>query len=222
MHFCRPWRKHVQSFKTTGIQLYKVPTVYTAEVRKRQNSQRRKMWQKLMQGLYQRDMHIFWLWRNMRKVSKKIGIKLFGSCAHEVLTVYILRVKMTSSQCGKSDKKWSNNCIQTIYTSSHHEKTYAKFQNDMYKTVRGVALTRGTHCLYIVGEKWLILQCRKGDKDDLTIMSKSYQIICTSSYHEENTFNVSKRSVQNCKRSCAHKRYPLSFYWGWKMTKFTM
>ena len=29
--------------------------------------------------------------------------------------------------------------------------------------------------------------------------------MCTSSYHEENTCKVSKRSVQNCKRSCAHK-----------------
>ena len=33
------------------------------------------------------------------------------------------------------------------------KKTYAKFQNDLYKTVRGVRLTRGTHCLYIEGEK---------------------------------------------------------------------
>ena len=33
------------------------------------------------------------------------------------------------------------------------KKTYAKFQNDRYKTVRGVALTRGTHCLYTEGEK---------------------------------------------------------------------
>ena len=29
------------------------------------------------------------------------------------------------------------------------KKTYAKFQNNQYKTVRGVVLTRGTHCLYI-------------------------------------------------------------------------
>ena len=33
------------------------------------------------------------------------------------------------------------------------KKRPAKFQNDQYKTVRGVALTRGTHCLYIEGEK---------------------------------------------------------------------
>ena len=33
------------------------------------------------------------------------------------------------------------------------KKTYAKFQKDRYKTVRGVALTRGTHCLYTESEK---------------------------------------------------------------------
>ena len=33
------------------------------------------------------------------------------------------------------------------------KKTYAKFQNNRYKTVREVALTRGTHCLYTEGEK---------------------------------------------------------------------
>ena len=29
------------------------------------------------------------------------------------------------------------------------KKTHAKFQNNRYKSVRGVALTRCTHCLYI-------------------------------------------------------------------------
>ena len=33
------------------------------------------------------------------------------------------------------------------------KKTYAKLQNNRHKTVRGVSLTRGTHCLYIEGEK---------------------------------------------------------------------
>ena len=31
-----------------------------------------------------------------------------------------------------------------------------------------------------------------------------------------------KQIGTNCKRSSAHKRYPLSIYWGWKMTKFTI
>ena len=35
------------------------------------------------------------------------------------------------------------------------KKTYAKFQNDRYKTVRGVALTRGTHRLHTEGEQEL-------------------------------------------------------------------
>ena len=43
----------------------------------------------------------------------------------------------------------------TIISKSHThsrtiKKTYAKFQNDQYKTVRGI--TSGTHCLYIEGE----------------------------------------------------------------------
>ena len=44
------------------------------------------------------------------------------------------------------------------------------------------------------------------------------QTWCTSSYHENTC--VSKQTVQNCKGSYPHKRYPLSIYWGWKMTSF--
>ena len=41
----------------------------------------------------------------------------------------------------KSDK--NDLTIKTTCTSSYHEnKTHAKFQNNGYKTVRGVALTR--------------------------------------------------------------------------------
>ena len=45
----------------------------------------------------------------------------------------------------------------TIISKSHAhphtmEKTYAKFQINRCKTVRGVALTRGTHCLYNEGK----------------------------------------------------------------------
>ena len=90
-------------------------------------------------------------------------------------------------------------------------KTHAKFQNNWYKTVRGVALTRDTLCLYNQGEKWLSSQCQKSDK----IWSNNYvQSICTSSYHEENTCKVSKQWVQNCKRSCAHK-IPMLNVDGW-------
>ena len=78
------------------------------------------------------------------------------------------------------------------------KKTYAKFHNNQYKTVRGVALTRGTNYLYIKGQKLLSSQRGKSDKKQ----SNNYiRTTCTSSYHEENICKVSKRSVQNCKRS---------------------
>ena len=90
-------------------------------------------------------------------------------------------------------------------------KTHAKFQNNWYKTVRGVALTRDTLCLYNQGEKWLRSQCRKSDKN----WSNNYvQSTCISSYNEENTCKVSKQWVQNCKRSCAHK-IPMLNVDGW-------
>ena len=86
-----------------------------------------------------------------------------------------------------------------------------QFQNNWYKTVRGVALTRDTLCLYNRGEKWQSSQCRKSDKN----WSNNYvQSTCTSSYHEENTCKVSKQWVQNCKRSCAHK-IPMLNVDGW-------
>ena len=110
--------------------------------------------------------------------------------------------KWLSSQCGKSDK----NVLIVIpkpYAHPHSmKKTHAKFQNNQYKTVKGVALTRGTHCLYIEVKKWLSSQCGKSDKKE----SNNYiQTTCISSYYEENICKVSKWSVQNCKRSFAHK-----------------
>ena len=55
---------------------------------------------------------------------------------------------------------WKNvNKNNLTITSKPHvhpqtmKKMHAKFHNNQYKTVRGVALTRGTNCLYIKGEK---------------------------------------------------------------------
>ena len=102
-----------------------------------------KKWQKLKQGLYPNQMHMFRPWRKYVQSFKKIVIKIVWGVA---LTRYLLSIhwgrKRISSQSGKSDKKLYNNYIQTT---------------------------------------------------------------CTSSYHDENTCNVSKKLVQNCKRSCAHK-----------------
>ena len=90
-------------------------------------------------------------------------------------------------------------------------KTHVKFENNWYKTVRGVALTRDTLCQYNLGVKWLSSQCRKSDKN----LSNNYvQSTCISSYSEENTCKVSKQWVQNCERSCAHK-IPMLNVDGW-------
>ena len=119
------------------------------------------------------------------------------------LCLYIQCEKWLSSQCGKSDKN------DLTITSKRHvhpyimKKTHAKVQNDRYKTVRGVVLTRGTHCLYI----YYILRVKNDFtmwKSDKKWSNNYIQTTCTSSYHEK-TQAVSKRLVQNCKRSCAHK-----------------
>ena len=88
--------------------------------------------------------------------------------------LHIKGKKWLNSQCGKGTKN-----VLTIIPKPHAhphtmKKTFAKFQNDQYKTVRGVALTRGTHCLYTEGEKWLSLQCGKGTKNVLTIIPKPH------------------------------------------------
>ena len=52
--------------------------------------------------------------------------------------------------------KKKNNLTITSKPHAHPhtmKKRHAKFHNNRYKTVRGVALTRGTNCLYIKGEK---------------------------------------------------------------------
>ena len=166
-------------------------------------------------------MHIFRLWRKHVQSCKKITIKLYEElCSRGSPCLYIEGEKWLSSQCGKKVTKNYLTIISKPHAHPHTtKKMHAKFHNNRYKTVRGIALTRGTNCLYIKGEKRRSSQCGKSDKK----CSNNYiQTTCTSSYHEENICKVSKQSVQNCKRSCTHKRYPLSIYWGWKMTKFTM
>ena len=117
------------------------------------------------------------------------------SCAHKRYQLFIYkRWKWLSSQCAKVTKN-DLTIISKPYAHHHTMKNkckYAMFQNDQYKTVRGVALTRSTHCLYIEGEKWLSSQCGKSDKNCLATITKT---TCTSTYHDENTCKVSKQSV---------------------------
>ena len=46
-------------------------------------------------------------------------------------------------------------------------------------------------------------------------------IICKPHAHPH-IMKKTYTKFQNCKRSCAHNKFPLSIYSGWKMTKFTM
>ena len=79
---------------------------------------------------------------------------MLTNCAHKVPTVYILRVK--NDQVHNVEKVKKNNLTITSKSHAHPhtmKKTHAMFHNNRYKTVRGVALTRGTNCLYIKDEK---------------------------------------------------------------------
>ena len=58
-------------------------------------------------------------------------------------------------QCGKSDKDELTSISKPHAHLHSMKKTHVKFQNNRYKTVKEVALTRGNHCLYIGGEKLL-------------------------------------------------------------------
>ena len=88
----------MQCFKKTGLKLYekcnhKVPTVYTAEVRKLQSSKSIKKVTKIWQGLYEKHMHIFRLWRKHVQSCKKISIKLYEELRSRGIPTVIMRVK---------------------------------------------------------------------------------------------------------------------------------
>ena len=118
-------------------------------------------------------MNMFRLWKKCAKFQKDWYKIVWGV----VLTMY-----PHSIYWGWKIKSEKNDL--TIISKPHAhphtmKKTHAKFHNDRYKTVRGVALIRGIHCLYIASEKWLSSQCGKSDKNDLTIISKPHTHSCT-------------------------------------------
>ena len=119
-------------------------------------------WQKLMQQLYANHMHILISWRKHTQSFKSVRGVALTTNTH---CLYIQGEKWLSLQCLKSDK--TNTTIMCNPHAHPHtmKKTHAKFQNNWYKTVKGVAFTTSTHCLYIQGEKWLSSQCRRSDKN---------------------------------------------------------
>ena len=103
------------------------------------------------------------------------------SCAHKryPLSVY-WEWKMTKFTMEKVTKN-DLTIISKPHAHAHPHTIPWRKHMQSYKTIgttlRGVRLTRGTHCLYIEGEKWLSSQWWKSDKK----FSNNYtQITCTS------------------------------------------
>ena len=113
--------------------------------------------------------------------------------------------KWLSSNCHKSDK------INLRITGTPHAyvqtltKTYLMFQIVPRKILGGVAFTRYQLSICFGrswAEKWLSSKCEKSDKNSLRIKAKAHAHLRTLA---KNTCKVSKESVRNCRRSCAHK-----------------
>ena len=101
MHFCRHGRKHVQSFKKTGLKLYEklqsqgihwpLSVHLRSENDKVQKVQKsdKKCGKDYMKSTCTSSDY----GENMCKVAKRLVSNCMRSCAHEVAPVYILRVK---------------------------------------------------------------------------------------------------------------------------------
>ena len=109
------------------------------------------------------------------------------------------------------------------------QKTSAKFQNNLCKTVRGVAPTRYPLSIHFASISYKNQKKKKETK--FTKQKKWEKIkyytktICISSFHAENICKVSRQSVENCKRNCApqgtHYLYTSIALHVKKATKFT-
>ena len=97
-----------------------------------------------MKGLYPNHMHIFRPWRKHVQSFKKIGIKLYEESRSQ--DTHCLHIEVEKMICVHKVEKSDKNNLTVIYKPHAHPhsmtKTPAKFQNDRYKAVKGVALTR--------------------------------------------------------------------------------
>ena len=147
MHFCRPGKTHLQSFKKTGLKLYV--------------------------NLQSQGTHCLYIWgqkmTKFKKVQKMIKIKariiwkahahlqtMENTCAKFQkdwckIVWYIEGEKWLNSQCVENSEKIQKKDLTVISKPHAHphtmKTTHAKFHNNRYKTVTGVALTGGTNCL---------------------------------------------------------------------------
>ena len=103
------------------------------------------------------------------------------SCAHKVPNVYTLRSKKDLVH------------MHIFRPWRKHVQSFKKIGIKLYEELCFKVPTVYT----LRSKKDLVHKVEKVTKINLTIISKSY--------HDENTCKVSKRLVENCKRSCAHK-----------------
>ena len=152
-------------------------------------------------------MYISRPWRKHVQSFKEIGIKLWGVA----LTRYPLSIHFHRIWGQEMTKfaKWKNwqKLMQGLYPNHmhifrpwrKHKQIFKKIGIKLYEDLR----SQGTHCLLIEVKKWLSSQSGKSD-NNLTIISKP---------HAHPHTMMKTRSVQNCKRSCAHKTPRVNVDW---------
>ena len=90
--------------------------------------------------------------------------------------------KWLSSTCEKSDKKYSEDYIQTTCISSEHDQNTSEASKESVKTVGGVAPTRYPLSIHIVKDnarKMAKFNFKKSNKNNLRINSNLHENLQT-------------------------------------------
>ena len=164
MHMFIPCRKHLQSFKTISAKL----SIHFHSIsckKKETKFTKQKKWEKIINVIYQNQMHIFISSRKHLKFQNDRWKTVRGV----VLTRYPVSIHFDSI-CVKKEKVRRNN--QNIIPKPHDHfhsmpKISAKFQNNWWKIVRGVAPTR-----YQLSIHFDSISCKKKKETKFT-MKKS-------------------------------------------------
>ena len=156
MHIFKPWKKRHAKLHKDRHEMYKelclqgnhcLYTFYRIWGQKMIKFTKWKKWQKLIQGLYPNHMHISRPWKKHVQSFIKIGMKLYEELrsqgTHYLYT--FIESEVRNDKVHKVEKVTKINSRVISKPHAHLQtmgKTCAKFQNDQYKIVWGVALTR--------------------------------------------------------------------------------
>ena len=189
MHIFKPWKKDVRSFRKKGLKSYKelclqgthcLYTFIESEVRKWQSSQSKKV-TKINSRIISKAHANF---KTMEKTCAKFQKDQYKIVWGVALTRYPLSIhfhriwgqKMTKFT---KWKKWQK-LMQGLYQNHNYahlqtmEKSCAKFQNDWYKIVWGVVLTRYPLSIHCHRKMTKFTKWKKWQKIILTTISKSH------------------------------------------------